>query len=241
MPINERSIRFPSFVSTSNKPVDGKPVLLVPQPTQFTNPVRYTPTSQYHHTSLLKRIVQKNPATIGVAGRSNEDLGDDLNDTDSYSISNEPMRSHKLTSHYGLERTENMKKIDSFLQMINELLVLPFSNPTIHTVTPISQIPCPKHYYNSPASDSYRHLPPSSSKSHHHSFSKTSPASAFSTSPFKYNESTKQTLANMEIVFALSMIVKHSHFFANAFSNEATPNNFTTFDTGYYLLNKSFN
>jgi hypothetical protein len=240
LPISERGIRFPSFVvnaAGSNNTLDGKPVLLVPHASsssqsQFSNPVRYNSASS-HHTSLLKRNIQKSgnsmttTATIG-GGRSNEELDEDLNDTDSYSISNEPtsMRLPHRPLSFCLERTENLKKIDVFLQMINELLLLPFSNPSIHTtVATISQMQSPKHYYNN--------MSPSSSHRAHHqqhrtSFSKTnSPPS-----PLKYNDSTKQSLANMEIVFSLSMIVKHSHLFANAFASEAFANNPYSVDTG---------
>jgi hypothetical protein len=92
------------------------------------------------------------------------------------------------------DRIGDIKKIDLFLRLINECLINPFTESG-------DQIVCDKqttNLMNNPVSKrkSPTHISPSSS-------------------PFKYDP--KQQLSNLENIFALSMILKHSHLFVNAY------------------------
>jgi hypothetical protein len=233
LPVTERGIRFPSF---ANAAAQAKPVLLMPQlNAQFQQPnsvpIRNLPTfpiNYNQHTSLLKRHVQQRRGkTVNDLADSNVYDEDSLNDADSCSMSNEPRASNRA---YGLERTENLRKIDSFLQFVNELLVLPFSNPVMRdvaasTLSPPGSPTKAGYGFNSPLG--MKNVPPNG-----YSRSVGACAGGVSSSPIKYKELARPTLANMEIVFALSMVLKHSHLFANAFASEVFSNGVFPTETG---------
>ena len=138
------------------------------------------PHHRHHQPSLFKRKIQK------LITNTNSSSGDDL-----ASIIGET------------DRLSDMKKIDLFLRLINELLIYPFTDISTR---PVSQ---PMHALKFKENNSI--------------ISTQTPILVNAPSPLKYNDPT-QYLANLEIVFALSMLLKHSHLFCNAFSvsNQST-------------------
>jgi hypothetical protein len=107
------------------------------------------------------------------------------------------------------DRVSDMTKIDMFLRLLVELLINSFMdtfeslNPTTATTT----TPTP-----GPNTSKLNTTPPKSLF-----MSNLTKNLALSNSPVKLND-PKQYLANIETIFALSMIVKHFHVFSNAFS-----------------------
>lgn len=90
-----------------------------------------------------------------------------------------------------------MRKIDIFLRLINQLLIYPFTDTNSELIRPVQNVSQLKQLSSSRLTKSQE----SKSRSN--------------LSLSKYND-IKHNLSNLEIVFALSMILKHSHFFSNA-------------------------
>lgn len=178
LPINERDVNFPKFVDSSQR----KPDILSSSPLP----------SHKHHTSLLRRVVQKSLTE------------------DSLSMLNEP------------DTVGDMKKINLFLRLFIDILINSFTD------TNEKSSGSPKKQYSSSANDSWTvsnsHLDNSilglnetTNKSFLSSASSLRKNSSFpSPSPVKLND-PKQYLANIEIIFALSMALKHFHIFSTAF------------------------
>ena len=98
------------------------------------------------------------------------------------------------------DRISDIKKIDLFLRLINECLINPFTESC-------DQILCDKFQTNQSNLMINNNPMTAKRKSPTH----ISPSS----SPLKYDP--KQQLSNLENIFALSMILKHSHLFVNAY------------------------
>jgi hypothetical protein len=168
LPLSERDVNFPTFVDTLSQMNQAHMTT--------TNPI-ILPSHRHHHhqqqTSLFKRKIQK--LITNTNTNSAEDLASMLGETD---------------------RLGDMKKIDLFLRLINELLIYPFTDMSTRPITqPMQSLK----------------LTPNKNFT-------TNPTQTTSlSSPLKYDDPT-QYLANLEIVFALSMILKHSHLFCNAFT-----------------------
>lgn len=102
------------------------------------------------------------------------------------------------------DRIGDMRKIDLFLRLINEFLIYPFTDMSTGQTQNLkfsqdfksSSFISPITNFNSPQISS--------------------------SSPLKYNDPI-QYLTNLEIVFALSMVLKHSHFFCDAFPIDSNP------------------
>ena len=255
LPLHQRNVNFPSFSETTSNNKSSPNVLITQASANNntkSNRCYYGSHTRHHHTSLLKQVVQKSAsipvgaaaAAAAAANGDDEDTNSLLNNDESFSLltpdSNRVFTSKAAISH---ERAANIKKVDTFLRIINELLVLPFSTISLTTSqqhhTPI---PTGSVSYNNPSpayTSTVRSLNPYYKASFQQSFSgnskttSTTSKSSFNpgsflsssllhptSSPTKYNDSSKQSLANMECVFALSMILKHSHLFVNAFQVE---------------------
>lgn len=172
LPVNERFVSFPSFISNLSQTKQS-----LDHTTQSSPILSHRNYQPHTHQCLFKRVIQKSLITS-----SNEDD----------SIFNPNIPSEK-------DRAGDMKKIELFLRLINELLILPFTDLASASVVKLE-----------PEQDT-RQRPRSR---------QTSPSHSASSSPLKYK--CNENLCNIEIVFALSMIVKHSHFFSNAFPLENT-------------------
>ena len=134
------------------------------------------PSHRHHQqTSLFKRKIQK------LITNTNNNSADDL-----------------ASMLGGTDRLGDMKKIDLFLRLINELLIYPFTDKSTR---PIIQ---PMQSLKLASDNNFTTNP-------------LSPIQMTLSSPLKYDDPT-QYLANLEIVFALSMLLKHSHLFCNAFT-----------------------
>ena len=125
-------------------------------------------------TSLFKRKIQK------LITNTNNNSADDL-----------------AAILGGTDRLGDMKKIDLFLRLINELLIYPFTDISTRPITTVQglKFTSNSNFVTNPLS----------------------PIQMTLSSPLKYDDPT-QYLANLEIVFALSMVLKHSHLFCNAFT-----------------------
>lgn len=143
------------------------------QTQQTLKPVHSTFHRLHSQPSLFKRVIQKS---------SNPD-GD--------------LASILTTQN---DRVGEMKKIDTFLCLINELLILPFTDIStqIQTISYTENTTDHNTDFNKQTTLIKKTFSPSSS-------------------PSKYDDCYQHNLCNLEIVFALAMILKHSHFFSNAF------------------------
>ena len=108
--------------------------------------------------------------------------------------------SDELSSMLGeTDRLGDMKKIDRFLRLVNEFLIYPFTDMS-----------------TGPASQQIQSLRLADTFTSPNIVRPPSPNHMATSSPLKYADPT-QYLANIEIIFALSMLLKHSHLFCNAF------------------------
>jgi len=118
-----------------------------------------------------------------------------LSEDSNLSITNEP------------DRANQTNKIDSFLRLLIELLLNSFTDSS-ESLNSSYNVP------NDSLERSIRKINSTPPKSLF--LSNLSKSFSLTNSPVKLND-PKQYLANIETIFALSMILKHFHIFSNAF------------------------
>lgn len=140
--------------------------------------------------SLFKRVIQKSMIA------NDDDLGFGLGE---------------------LDRIGDIKKIDLFLRLINECLIYPYTESSSsvdhHQLNEKNAYALQNNLNFNANKTSFFSRNVFGAKNNFSSpnFSNLSPSS----SPLKYDP--KQQLSNIETIFALSMILRHSHVFVNAY------------------------
>lgn len=157
LPINERYVTLPSFASSLTNKLAQSHRNMYDPNVDSHSQDSHVQNFYHDYPCLFKRSYKKS-----------------LKDLDSLS--------YNEIDHVG-----DMKKIDSFINLINEILILPFSS-------------------SSPNSQKFVNLSPKSWKC----------------------DDSKQVVCNVETIFALTMILKHSHFFSNAFRPESQENSISS-------------
>jgi hypothetical protein len=198
LPVTERDVNFPTFSTTNSSSSSNNSSGHQHQATLKPSSSHVLTSRHHQHKSLFKRVIQKS------ASASADELS-------------------MLTGGGGGEsdRSGEMKKIDLFLNMINELLMLPFTD----IFTPIQTLKYSPFNNDLKAkqisSQTYLNLNATNRGPNAFQRGVSSSSTSTSSSPVKYDD-LKHNVSNLEIVFALSLILKHSHFFSNAFqSNNA--------------------
>lgn len=188
LPVTQREVNFPCFSSPSSpsssnsSSPQNSSVNFTRATTNTYNKFNYSQTPSH----LFKRNFYK--SSSAVAESPSDFISSVKSSTSSDSITT--------------NRMSDIRKIDGFLKLINQLLVLPFTDSLVEPSSPLD--------VSSPTTKQ-PHLMTSHLKMQPSANPRSSPTSAL-----KYND-LKQNLSNLDIVFALSMILKHSHFFSNAF------------------------
>lgn len=221
LPVYQREVKFPCLNSqnsssalTVSNPL-SKPLLSTLSSTSvYSQATSYSYNQSHPH--LFQRMLYKNSSTV--------DLVNDFSIKGAVTSmsSNEQIKSQSSDLH----------KIDTFLQLINQLLILPFSFRTSET-SPDSN--------SNIQTDNLSSLKISTVNCNFkvHDFKNRK-----NLSPSKYDDS-KPNLCNLEIVFVLRMVLRHSHLFACAFqpieSIESTLINDATFTKNRSSLQRSLN
>lgn len=118
------------------------------------------------------------------------------------------------------DRASDMKKIHIFLGMINECLVYPFTELQSNNLS--------KNLFNRDMNTPIFNISLNKSSllnstllqtKHQSGYGMAPGSSSPSSSPIKYQDFSNK-IANIEIIFMLSMILKHSHFFSNSNPHE---------------------
>lgn len=223
LPVFQREVKFPCLNSqnsssalTVSNPL-SKPLLSISSSTSVYSQATSYPynQSQSLHPQLFQRMLYKNSSSV--------DLANEFSIKGTVTISsNEQINSQSSDLH----------KIDTFIQLINQLLILPFSFRTSET---------------SPDSNSNIQIDTLFSlkiTTVNRNFKVHDFKNRKNVSPSKYDDS-KPNLCNLEIVFALRMILRHSHLFTCAFqpieSIESTLINDVTFTRNRSSSQRSLN
>ena len=169
------------------------------------------PTHRHQHTNLFKRKIQKLLINPANVAASGA------------SSSSGNASGDDLASMLGeTDRLGDMKKIDLFLRLINEFLVYPFTDMS---TGPAAQRTQSLKFTEGLTSNLAR---------------SPSPNHMATSSPLKYNDPTHY-LANIEIIFALSMVLKHSHLFCNAFTARSSTSSGILDSKGDHLNEQQLN
>jgi hypothetical protein len=177
-------VSFPSFTNSASDQT-----AVTSKSAATSTPMSIYRPSQHHHASLFKRVLQQKQETAAAA-ESGPDSGG--------------------ASTSGVDRAGDMKKIDTFLRLVNQLLVWPFTDSS----RPVQTLNSTSSSSSPPASILFKQPPSKVIVAQSSTTTPTHPPSS-SSSPSKYDD-LKHNFSNLENIFALSMIIKHCHFFANA-------------------------